>query len=244
MRGLYYFVLWIFPIFPSTIQNEIPVPCYKVPQTCMKKANVLSCIEEGMRTCLLKAPRILIPNFFSIAVSSEGMVDTGRGYKIHVSEEALERSSSRREETSKEVELIVSILNETLFQKGNDSNESRSILHGQSVLGVWLGLTEIRNLSQPIQLRFINTNQSANGVCVYWHLDKNGKGNWSTDGCNTIIDGGEFVCSCNHLSFFAVLITRCALPEESELQRGGARRSPLHRLVRFSLFDRQMKRSY
>uniref|UniRef100_A0A671QC34 Adhesion G protein-coupled receptor G3 n=1 Tax=Sinocyclocheilus anshuiensis TaxID=1608454 RepID=A0A671QC34_9TELE len=31
-------------------------------------------------------------------------------------------------------------------------------------------------------------------------------GNWSTDGCNTTIDSGDFVCSCNHLSFFAVLI--------------------------------------
>uniref|UniRef100_A0A672R6P8 Adhesion G protein-coupled receptor G3 n=1 Tax=Sinocyclocheilus grahami TaxID=75366 RepID=A0A672R6P8_SINGR len=31
-------------------------------------------------------------------------------------------------------------------------------------------------------------------------------GNWRTDGCNTTIDSGDFVCSCNHLSFFAVLI--------------------------------------
>ncbi|XP_026071633.1 adhesion G protein-coupled receptor G3-like isoform X1 [Carassius auratus] len=216
MRGLFYFVLWIFPIFPSTTQNETPVPCYKVPQTCMDQANVLSCIEEGMRTCISKTPRIPIPNFFSRPVSSEEMVDTKRGYKIHVSEEALERSSSRRGETSKEVELIVSILNETLFKKGNDSHESSSILHGKSVLGVWLGVTEIRNLSQPIQLRFINTNQSANGVCVYWHLDKNGKGNWSTDGCNTIIDRGDFLCSCNHLSFFAVLINP-EIPEESHI---------------------------
>lgn len=31
-------------------------------------------------------------------------------------------------------------------------------------------------------------------------------GNWRTDGCETSIDSGDFVCSCNHLSFFAVLI--------------------------------------
>ncbi|XP_016403323.1 adhesion G protein-coupled receptor G3-like [Sinocyclocheilus rhinocerous] len=43
-----------------------------------------------------------------------------------------------------------------------------------------------------------------------------GEGNWSTDGCNTTIDSGDFVCSCNHLSFFAVLINP-EIPEESHI---------------------------
>ncbi|XP_016339428.1 adhesion G protein-coupled receptor G3-like [Sinocyclocheilus anshuiensis] len=224
MRGLYYFVLWIFPIFPSTIQNETCVPCFMVPQICTKQANVPSCIEDGMRNCSSKVSRMRVPNYFSRPISSEEIVDTERGYKIHVSEEALQRSSNRRGGNHEEVDLIVSILNETFFRvsssldtkKGNDSHESGPILHGQSVLGVWLGVKEIRNLSQPVQLRFINTNQSENGICVYWHLDKNGKGNWSTDGCNTTIDSGDFVCSCNHLSFFAVLINP-EIPEESHI---------------------------
>ncbi|XP_059393579.1 adhesion G protein-coupled receptor G3 [Carassius carassius] len=131
---------------------------------------------------------------------------------IHISDEALQRSSNGQGEAN----LIVSLLNETLFrvssslntktQKGNDSSKPDTILHGQTVLGVWLGKNEVQNLSQPVQLRFINTNQSEKGTCVYWHLEHNGKGNWRTDGCNTTIDKRDFVCSCNHLSFFAVLI--------------------------------------
>ena len=31
-------------------------------------------------------------------------------------------------------------------------------------------------------------------------------GYWNTDGCETNNTGNEFICSCNHLSFFAVLV--------------------------------------
>lgn len=31
-------------------------------------------------------------------------------------------------------------------------------------------------------------------------------GYWSTDGCITSYNGTEYICSCNHLSFFAVLV--------------------------------------
>lgn len=44
-------------------------------------------------------------------------------------------------------------------QKGNDTNESDPVIHGQNVLGVWLGAKEVQNLSQPVQLRFRNRNQ-------------------------------------------------------------------------------------
>ncbi|XP_067304513.1 adhesion G protein-coupled receptor G3 isoform X2 [Pseudorasbora parva] len=100
--------------------------------------------------------------------------------------------------------------------KRKDPSESDPILYGQRVLGVWLGVKEVRNLSQPIQLRFINSSENERGICVYWHLDENGRGNWSTDGCETTIDDGDFVCSCNHLSFFAVLISP-QIPEESHI---------------------------
>uniref|UniRef100_A0A8C1LN77 Adhesion G protein-coupled receptor G3 n=1 Tax=Cyprinus carpio TaxID=7962 RepID=A0A8C1LN77_CYPCA len=208
MRGFCCVVLWIFPIFSSTIEtSEL---CYKVPENCQRETNVPLCIEDRMRNCSSKGPRINDPKYFSRQISSEETVNTERGYVIHISGEALQRSSNGRGDA----DLIVSLLNETFFRvssslntkKGKDSNKPDTILHGQTVLGVWLGKNEVQNLSQPVQLRFINTNQSKNGTCVYWHLDKNGKGTWRTDGCNTTIAREDFVCSCNHLSFFAVLI--------------------------------------
>lgn len=38
------------------------------------------------------------------------------------------------------------------------------------------------------------------------HIAICSSGDWSSDGCNTSRNDIDFVCSCNHLSFFAVLI--------------------------------------
>lgn len=104
-----------------------------------------------------------------------------------------------------------------LTQKGSDPNETDPVLHGRNVLGVWLGENEVHNLSQPVQLRFMNSNevrcfnitpwcnckntawpcgfylstvsfhfyksatsllQNESGLCVYWHLDENGRGQY------------------------------------------------------------------
>ncbi|TRY95084.1 hypothetical protein DNTS_004180 [Danionella cerebrum] len=136
---------------------------------------------------------------------------------------------------SRNLQIRTAFIHETLFRvspnadtKGNETNESETMLHGKSALGIWLGNKEIHKLSQPIQLKFQNAeNKSGNGICVFWKMDENGRvypfaprhllsGNWSTDGCETSMDNTDFVCSCNHLSFFAVLISP-QIPEESHI---------------------------
>ncbi|KAF4110632.1 hypothetical protein G5714_007663 [Onychostoma macrolepis] len=132
-----------------------------------------------MRNCTFGSPSSPTSDYFSKPIFSEETVDTDRGYVIHISDEALQRSNSGQGNA----DLIVSLLNETFFRvssslnikKGNNSSKLGTILHGQTVLGVWLGQNEVQNLSQPVQLRFINTNQSENGTCVYWHLEKMAK---------------------------------------------------------------------
>ncbi|KAK2914296.1 hypothetical protein Q8A67_002695 [Cirrhinus molitorella] len=206
-----YTILYLFCIL-NTTQGE---RCYEVPTNCKAHVNIPLCIEVGMRNCSTIMPRIPNPDYFSKPISLEETVKTIRGYVIHISEEAIQRSiDGLGKNSDTEVTLIVHRLSDTFFRvssslntkKRNDPNRSGPILHGQSVLGVWLGEKEVHNLTQRVQLRFINTNQTENGICVYWHFDTNGKGNWRTDGCNTIIDNGDFVCSCNRLSFFAVII--------------------------------------
>lgn len=43
-------------------------------------------------------------------------------------------------------------------------------------------------------------------VCLDVHIDIGSSGYWSSEGCNTSRNHTDFVCRCNHLSFFAVLI--------------------------------------
>lgn len=46
----------------------------------------------------------------------------------------------------------------------------------------------------------------SNHICVFWDSSEDG-GSWSPHGCSVLESNPEFtVCSCNHLSSFAVLM--------------------------------------
>ncbi|XP_061101415.1 adhesion G protein-coupled receptor G3 isoform X2 [Conger conger] len=78
------------------------------------------------------------------------------------------------------------------------------------VLGVKVGRRAVRDLNSPVRISFIHTNETR-GRCVYLEELENGTGQWSTEGCNVSRTSKMFVCSCNHLSFFAVLVNPEAL---------------------------------
>ncbi|XP_051553175.1 adhesion G-protein coupled receptor G5-like isoform X3 [Myxocyprinus asiaticus] len=218
MRSLHCLIIWRFF---STILTGADPPCHMVRQSCEQDepANVPWCIERQMRKCSIIQHRISNQGYFLKTISSlEPTLYTKEGYVIHISTEALQKSSDvQREINDTETNLIVYVVNNTFFRTQEPSDtESKPKVHGESVLGVWLGEKEVCNLSQPVQLQFRRSNQSENGICVYWHLSEFGGGTWRTDGCNTSIESREFVCSCNHLSFFAVLINP-QIPEEAQI---------------------------
>ncbi|KAK7175770.1 hypothetical protein R3I93_000134 [Phoxinus phoxinus] len=230
MRGLHCLALWIYSctIWTAALSTGQPLLCHEVPDKCMEKKDrpLPLCIEKDMRLCQQSKLRLKRPNYFFKNIdSSEATLDTEKGYIINITSEALQRSRNEQGgNNDSNVNLIVSLLNETLFrvssssdiEKGNASKDRDPVLHGRNVLGVWLGGKEVHNLSQPVQLRFRNSNENESGLCVFWHLDGDGRGNWRTDGCETSINNGDFVCSCNHLSFFAVLISP-QIPEGSHI---------------------------
>ncbi|XP_063069179.1 adhesion G-protein coupled receptor G1-like [Engraulis encrasicolus] len=76
----------------------------------------------------------------------------------------------------------------------------------EQVLGLWVGHQDVNHLSQPITITFRRppNARTDDGRCVFW--DESNE-NWSSEGCvmsNQTEE--EFVCSCNHLSFFAVML--------------------------------------
>ncbi|TDH03013.1 hypothetical protein EPR50_G00158780 [Perca flavescens] len=64
------------------------------------------------------------------------------------------------------------------------------------------------HLKEPVKLTFNHLKQSneSNHTCVFWDSSENG-GSWSARGCSVVESSPNYtVCSCNHLSSFAVLM--------------------------------------
>ncbi|XP_075894702.1 adhesion G protein-coupled receptor E5 [Nelusetta ayraudi] len=76
------------------------------------------------------------------------------------------------------------------------------------------------HLDQPVNLTFDHLEQSAglNHTCVFWDSSKDG-GSWSPRGC-TMKDSSpkRTLCSCNHLSSFAVLMSLYEMEDKFDLQ--------------------------
>ncbi|XP_028256987.1 adhesion G-protein coupled receptor G1 isoform X2 [Parambassis ranga] len=129
--------------------------------------------------------------------------------RVKVPSLALQRSIQGQ--PGDEVLLVAAVIDSSNFKlsrpRGRAVVSNLTIL-GNSVLAVMAGHSPVNNLSQPVRLFFANPEKVERGTCVFW-LDSEiepGTGRWSTAGCDTINNVTEFVCSCNHLSFFAVLV--------------------------------------
>nr|XP_023656431.1 uncharacterized protein LOC111838075 isoform X1 [Paramormyrops kingsleyae]XP_023656432.1 uncharacterized protein LOC111838075 isoform X1 [Paramormyrops kingsleyae] len=104
-------------------------------------------------------------------------------------------------------------LNGTLFQDRNLGSQKLN----SGVLGTSVGNLSIKDLKDNVifTLRNAQPPQSSSKVsCVFWDFNFNGgSGGWNTAGCSVQNETDErTVCSCNHLTSFAVLL---------DLSRGG-----------------------
>ncbi|KAM8723132.1 adhesion G protein-coupled receptor E5 [Acanthopagrus schlegelii] len=76
------------------------------------------------------------------------------------------------------------------------------------------------HLEEPILLTFHHLNQTneSSHICVFWNSSEGG-GTWSDSGCSVVESNSEYtVCSCNHLSSFAVLMALYEMENKFELQ--------------------------
>lgn len=85
-------------------------------------------------------------------------------------------------------------------------DENNSTVLGNEVYAIEMG-TKVSNLTENISLAFSNKeNMMGTPVCHSWDGSGN-KPNWTSEGCNTVSEGNNITCNCNHLTFFAVLMT-------------------------------------
>ncbi|XP_055783090.1 adhesion G protein-coupled receptor E2-like [Salvelinus fontinalis] len=88
--------------------------------------------------------------------------------------------------------------------KDNTSHQSQQLMSSAATVSV--SNSNTANLPQPVNLTFNHLQSSdVDPTCVYWS-DENGPGVWSGRGCTSVMsNSNQTVCSCNHLSTFAML---------------------------------------
>ncbi|XP_035852993.1 adhesion G protein-coupled receptor E1 isoform X2 [Sander lucioperca] len=94
------------------------------------------------------------------------------------------------------------------FFSGMKPQANESFKINSKVVTVIASNRNTSHLKEPVKLTFNHLKQSneSNHTCVFWDSSENG-GSWSARGCSVVeSSSGNTVCSCNHLSSFAVLM--------------------------------------
>ncbi|CAL8273721.1 unnamed protein product [Lota lota] len=99
--------------------------------------------------------------------------------------------------------------------------KKQSLQMNSKVVTVKVSNPDTAALQERVTLTFYHlqrTDKDNRTICVYWDSEVDG-GSWSTDGCDTLHSGANYtVCSCNHLSSFAVLMALHDIEDPYEMQ--------------------------
>ncbi|XP_019216608.1 adhesion G-protein coupled receptor G1 isoform X5 [Oreochromis niloticus] len=195
----------------NSFTTQKPLRCGDVLLHCTQSSlSWTRCYEEKIAKCELKT-RIF--GFSRQTVNSllEGDLNPTSHHRVYITSSSFEGAATT---------VMASVINSTYF-KLSPPQRSRlqfhrregTVLRGLVLAVKAVNMTEngeiIRNLLQPIMLFFKHNNmlsEITDGTCVFWEESNSGTGYWSVKGCKTNKTGDEFICSCDHLSFFAVLV--------------------------------------
>ncbi|NXF86140.1 AGRG3 protein, partial [Eubucco bourcierii] len=129
------------------------------------------------------------------------MTDKRKTGNIHLPKEIFQSLSSLA------ARLVVMVLNLRYFGMFKEVNQTGQVLDDM-VVGITVGETGISGLQDPVKLSFAH-GQLPHGLtpqCVFWDATKGLVGGWSSSGCTTQPGDEETVCSCDHLTFFTLLL--------------------------------------
>ncbi|XP_034566690.1 adhesion G protein-coupled receptor E1 [Notolabrus celidotus] len=106
------------------------------------------------------------------------------------------------------------------FFSGMKQKENKRFKINSKVVTVSVSNTNTTYLQEPVKLRLyhLEKQNEFNHTCVFWNPSEKG-GTWSAQGCSVVESNPEYtVCSCNHLSSFAVLMALHDMKDRFELQ--------------------------
>ncbi|TRY89602.1 hypothetical protein DNTS_017781, partial [Danionella cerebrum] len=155
---------------------------------------------------------------FSIADPSNPQVTKGLQRQVREVESSssinkITLPASLTENLSPEQQKIASRVQFTFYQKNTFfQDKSMKMILNSNILGSSVANLSIKNLKENVEFTLTNKQPVPGNyvaVCVFWDFDKNeGLGGWNKDGCSVQNSSteNETICSCNHLTSFAVLL--------------------------------------
>ncbi|NWU17516.1 AGRG3 protein, partial [Cephalopterus ornatus] len=160
----------------------------------------------GLKKLLLNVSTAVIHDVLITFSPTEGpsMLNTteeGKAGKIHLPREIFQSLSSRI------VHVVVTVLDIQQLGMFKEVKQAGQVLDN-TVVGITVGNTSISGLRDPVQLTFTHS-QLPRGVtprCVFWDPSKGQAGGWRSSGCVTQPEDKKTVCSCDHLTFFTLLL--------------------------------------
>ncbi|XP_077482230.1 adhesion G protein-coupled receptor G3 [Stigmatopora argus] len=198
-------LLWLLCMHAAP---AFPIACKDVVDVCQAERSWTRCYEKKILSCASsRRPEIRI-----VDASQEGEHSPpfDLEHSVHIPQSAFRRSRGSENGTSS---VLITGLDSAYFKptkrsRGRTfgpSGPTGTVLGGK-VLVVYATSGPLRNLPEPVTLTFRYSEKDIEGTCVFWEDDDKGNGFWSMYGCNTSKSDSKFVCRCNHLSFFAVLV--------------------------------------
>ncbi|NXF69772.1 AGRG3 protein, partial [Ciccaba nigrolineata] len=160
----------------------------------------------GLKVLLLNVSRAVTHDVLITFSPTEGprvlnMTEKGKAGKVQLPREIFRSMSSWT------VRMVVTVLNIQQLGMFEEVNQTGQVLD-DTVVGITVGDTSISGLQDPVQLTFAH-GQLPNNVtpqCVFWDTSKGQAGGWSSSGCVTQPGDKGTVCSCDHLTFFTLLL--------------------------------------
>ncbi|NWH77599.1 AGRG3 protein, partial [Piaya cayana] len=160
----------------------------------------------GLKVLLLNVSRAVSHDVLITFSPMEGprllnMTEKGETGKIQLPKEIFHSLSSWT------ARVVVTVLNIQQLGMFEEVNQMGQVLDN-TVVGITVGDTSISGLQDPMKLTFTHR-QLPYGItpqCVFWDPSKGVAGGWSSSGCVTQSGDNRTICSCNHLTFFTLLL--------------------------------------
>ncbi|XP_058701662.1 adhesion G protein-coupled receptor G3 isoform X2 [Poecile atricapillus] len=187
------------------------------PELWRSESRACACLRErwfrllqsglaGLKTLLLNVSRavtrdVLITFSPTAGPSRLNTTDKGKTGKIHLPREIFRSLSSQT------VRVVVTVLNIQQLGMFKEVNQTAQVLDN-TVVGITVGESSISGLQDPVQLTFAHGElpQGVTPQCVFWDPSKGRAGGWGSSGCVTQPGDKRTVCSCDHLTFFTLLL--------------------------------------